>query len=121
MKNLKVLICDDSPLVRRQLTKILNNNGIEKIFEASDGEQAVLKYAEIVPDLVFMDIVMPKKTGVEALNNIVSIDKNAKVVMASSVGTQQNLKEAIENGAFDFIQKPVSDDAIVKIINKIKE
>lgn len=121
MKNLKVLICDDSPLVRKQMHKILNSAGVEQVIEAIDGEQAVVKYAEHLPDIVFMDIVMPKKTGVEALKNIISLNADAKVVMASSVGTQNNLKEAIENGAFDFIQKPVSEAAIQKIINKIKD
>lgn len=120
MEKLTVLICDDSPLVRKQMTKILTANGVEKIFEATDGEQAVVKYAEVLPDLVFMDIVMPKKTGVEALSDIISLNPKAKVVMASSIGTQNNLKEAIEHGAFDFIQKPVSEDMIVKLLKKIK-
>lgn len=121
MKNLKVLVCDDSPLIRKQMQKILLANGIEQIFEATDGEQAVVKYAEHLPDIVFMDIVMPKKTGVEALKIIKSLNADAKVIMASSVGTQNNLKEAIESGAFDFIQKPVSEEAIRKIIDKIKD
>lgn len=119
-KELKVLICDDSVLVRKQMKNILSGQGINSIEEAVDGEQAVVKYAECMPDLVFMDIVMPKKTGVEALKDIKSLNPDAKVVMASSIGTQSNLKEAIENGAYDFIQKPVSEEIIVKILEKIK-
>ena len=119
-KELKVLICDDSALVRKQMTKIFNAQGITNVQEAVDGNQAVLKYAEFMPDIVFMDIVMPQKTGVEALKDIISLNPAAKVVMASSVGTQANLKEAIENGAYDFIQKPVSEESVVKILEKIK-
>ena len=119
-KELKVLICDDSALVRKQMTKIFNAQGITNVQEAVDGNQAVLKYAEYMPDIVFMDIVMPQKTGVEALKDIISLNPAAKVVMASSVGTQANLKEAIENGAYDFIQKPVSEESVVKILEKIK-
>lgn len=120
-KELKVLICDDSALVRKQMGKIFNAQGITNIQEAVDGNQAVLKYAEFMPDIVFMDIVMPQKTGVEALKDIISLNPAAKVVMASSIGTQANLKEAIENGAYDFIQKPVSEESVVKILEKINE
>ncbi|MBQ8825830.1 MAG: response regulator [Oscillospiraceae bacterium] len=120
-KELKVLICDDSALVRKQMGKIFNSQGITNIQEAVDGNQAVLKYAEFMPDIVFMDIVMPQKTGVEALKDIISLNPSARVVMASSIGTQANLKEAIENGAYDFIQKPVSEESVIKILEKINE
>ena len=66
-----------------------------------------------------MDIVMPKKTGVEALKEIKNINPKAKVVMASSVGTQANLKEAIEAGVYDFLQKPITDSDIEKILSRL--
>ncbi|MCD7731803.1 MAG: response regulator [Oscillospiraceae bacterium] len=119
-RNLKVLVCDDSALVRKQMKKILNGLGITEIEEATDGIQAVDMYAKFMPDVVFMDIVMPKKTGVDALRDIISLNSGARVVMASSVGTQSNLKDAIENGAYDFIQKPLTEEGIVKILEKIK-
>lgn len=118
-KPLKILICDDSALVRKQMTRILAEIGEFEIFVAVNGEAAVRKYAEVLPDLSFMDIVMPEKSGIDALKDIKSLDPNAKVVMASSIGTQGNLKTAIECGAFDFIQKPVEKSAVEKIINKI--
>lgn len=115
-----VLICDDSILARKKMKDILSKIGNIRIAEACDGEQAVCQYAAEKPDLVFMDIVMPKKTGVEALKDILSLDKSAKVVIVSSVGTQGNLKEAIEAGAYDFLQKPISDDSVIKVIKGIK-
>lgn len=118
-ENLKVLVCDDSVLVRKQMSKILGSFGITNVEEASDGVQAVDKYAGFMPDIVFMDIVMPEKSGVDALKDIVSLNPAAKVVMASSVGTQGNLKEAIENGAYDFIQKPLTEESVGKILDKI--
>lgn len=118
-KQLKILICDDSALVRKQLSSILSDIGDFEIFFAENGNAAVTKYAEILPDLSFMDIVMPEKSGIDALRDIISLNPSAKVVMASSIGTQNNLKTAIECGAFDFIQKPVDKNAIAKIINKI--
>ncbi len=118
-KPLKILICDDSALVRKQMTRILAEIGEFEIFVAVNGEAAVRKYAEVLPDLSFMDIVMPEKSGIDALKDIKSLNPDAKVVMASSIGTQGNLKTAIECGAFDFIQKPVEKSAVEKIINKI--
>ncbi len=115
---LKVLICDDSIFVRKKMKDAVAAAGVTEIIEASDGQQAVDKYKAEKPDLVFMDIIMPVKTGVDALKEIREFDKSAKVIMASSVGTQANLKEAIVAGAFDFLQKPIEDAAVKKIIDK---
>lgn len=122
ISELRILICDDSILVRKKLTDILKKLGITAIFEAVDGEKAVEMYKEHNPDLVFMDIVMPVKTGLDALVEIKAYDNNAKVVMASTIGTQSNLVTAIKAGAYEFLQKPVSDDDVLKVLNSfIKE
>lgn len=117
ISEMTVLICDDSPLIRKKLTEILGRIGITKVIYAEDGEIAVEQYGKNKPDLVFMDIVMPKKTGIDALREIKDIDSDAKVVMASTVGTQKNLINAIKAGAFEFLQKPVKEEDIMKIIN----
>ena len=64
---------------------------------------------------------MPEKSGVEALLDILAYDSSAKVVMASSVGTQENLKIAIAAGAYEFLQKPINFDDVTKILEKIAE
>ena len=120
-ESLKVLICDDSMLIRKKLKTSLAAMGVSEVFEASDGEQAVNVYKEKSPDLTLMDIVMPKMSGVDALKAILATDSHAKVVMASSVGTQENLKDAINAGAFDFLQKPVTDDQLKALITKISK
>lgn len=119
VETLKVLICDDSMLVRKKLTTALKNLGVGEIFEAADGEQAVAMYKEHTPDLTLMDIVMPKMTGVDALKAILAENSKAKVVMASSVGTQENLKDAINAGAFDFLQKPISDEQLSNLVTRV--
>ncbi|MGN1340658.1 MAG: response regulator [Oscillospiraceae bacterium] len=116
---LKILICDDSLFVRKKMKDTISKLGITDIIEAADGQQAVEKYKAEKPDLCFMDIIMPVKSGVDALKEIREFDKGAKVIMASSVGTQANLKEAIIAGAYDFLQKPIEDAAVKKIIDKI--
>lgn len=119
VQDLKVLICDDSLFVRKKMKDIITALGVTQVFEATDGENAVTKYAATNPDIVFMDIVMPVKSGLEALKDILSIDPQAKIVMASSVGTQSNIKDAITAGAFSFLQKPIEQEDIKKILDKI--
>jgi len=115
--SLKILICDDSMLMRKKLKDSLTLCGPFDILEATDGQQAVDIYKEKNPDLVFMDIVMPVKDGIQAVSEIKDFDENAKVVMASSSGTKENLKKAIKAGAFEFIQKPWEQEQITKIVN----
>ena len=119
IKDFKVLICDDSMLVRRNLKKHLEESGCQHICEAVNGEEAVEKYKEFQPDLVMMDIVMPLKTGIEALKEIKAFDKDAYVVMASSVGTQSKLKDAIVAGASDFLQKPFEMSTVDQLVKRI--
>ena len=114
--SLKVLICDDSILIRKKLKECLIDCGCGEILEASDGQNAVDKFKLHRPDLVFMDIVMPVKDGIEAVTEIIAFDNNAKIVMASSSGTKAFLIKALEAGAFDFIQKPFEEAHVRKII-----
>lgn len=117
--SLKVLICDDSILMRKKLKDSLALCGCNNIIEATDGQKAVDMYKENNPNLVFMDIVMPVKDGITAVAEIKEFDKNAKVVMASSSGTKEHLRKAIEAGAFEFIQKPWEQEQISKIVNNL--
>lgn len=115
--SLKILICDDSMLMRKKLKGSLTLCGSFDILEATDGQKAIDIYKEKNPDLVFMDIVMPVKDGIQAVSEIKDFDENAKVVMASSSGTKENLKKAIKAGAFEFIQKPWEQEQINKIVS----
>ncbi|WNS76720.1 response regulator [Bacillus sp. DTU_2020_1000418_1_SI_GHA_SEK_038] len=120
--HLKVLICDDSALIRKKLRNILGVCQCKNIEEAQNGLEAVEKANSFKPDLIFMDIVMPEKDGIEALEEIKRNHPAMKVIMASSAGTQSHLKKALECGADDFIQKPITLEAITSIIEKaIKE
>ncbi|MCB2291119.1 response regulator [Clostridium sp. CS001] len=113
---IKILICDDSMLVRKKLKELLKDCGYNNIIEANDGQTAINLYKENSPDLVFMDIIMPGKNGIEAVKEIIEFDKNAKIVMASSAGTKEHVKQAIKAGAFEFVQKPWEKQEINKIL-----
>lgn len=116
LDNVKILISDDSILARKQLKDIISNYGSPCFYEASNGQDAIDIYKKESPDLVFLDIVMPIKDGNAAIREIVSFDKDADIIIVSSVGTQSQLKAAIEAGASDFIQKPLNIDQIHHII-----
>ena len=119
MENIKLLICDDSALERRRMINFLTDLGYTDVHEASNGIEAVSLYKEVNPDGVFLDIVMPKKDGIEVVKDIIAYDSSAKIIMVSSVGTQAHLKAALEAGACDFIQKPPSSEDLDGIINRV--
>ncbi len=119
LSNVTVLICDDSILSRKKMKDFLKVCGVKEIFEAVDGQAAVDEYKDKKPTVVFMDIVMPKKDGIQAVKEIVEFDPEAKIVMASSVGTQSLLKDALKAGAKDFLQKPINDDSILQVLGRI--
>lgn len=114
----KVLICDDSILARKQIKDAISIAGAPAILEAADGETAVEIYKSEKPDLVFLDIVMPKKDGNMVIQEIMEFDNTANIIIVSSVGTHSQLKQALENGALDFIQKPINQVQIIDALNK---
>jgi two-component system chemotaxis response regulator CheY len=114
----KVLVCDDSMLIRKKLKEQLLANWELDVLEASDGQEAVELCLVSSPELVFLDIVMPKKNGLEALSEIKAARPETIVIMASSVGTEGNLKKAIDLAADDFIQKPLTLESVGRMIAK---
>ncbi len=115
--NKKILVCDDSILARKQLMDAVKEIADGAIFiEGRNGAEAIELYKKEKPDLVFMDIVMPEIDGTTALGEIRDYDSNAVIIIVSSVGTQEQLKKAIQLGAKDFIQKPFEKNQIKEII-----
>jgi two-component system chemotaxis response regulator CheY len=102
----RVLIVDDAMIMRMRIKDIAKEAGWEIVGEASDGEQAVLRYKELRPDMVTMDIVMPKMDGVSALRQLKQECPEARVVMVSAVDQREKLTECIRLGVVDFIVKP---------------
>ena len=116
LNGVKILIGDDSILARKQLKDIILQYGTPTFWEASNGQETIDLYKKESPDIVFLDIVMPVKDGNAAIREIIEYDKDAEIVVVSSVGTQSQLKAAIEAGAKDFIQKPLKPESIHHII-----
>lgn len=112
----KILIVDDSKTSRKILRGILQDCGHEVIDEAENGEIGYLKYKELNPDIVTMDITMPKMDGIECLKRIRSYDPNAKVIMITAAGQKDKMIEAVKSGVAEFLTKPFEKDAIVHAI-----
>ena len=118
-KDCKILVCDDSILARKNLTGLLKGFGYTNISEVSNGEDAVNFCKENKPELVFLDIVMPVKDGVTATGEIMAANPDTKIIIVSSVGTQNHLKEAIKGVAKDFIQKPIDEELLKQVVENV--
>jgi two-component system chemotaxis response regulator CheY len=112
----KVLVVDDSAAMRMLIKASLQGSEFDVVAEAKDGEDAIQNYKVSAPDLVLLDIVMPGMDGVAALKKILAMNKNAVVIMVSSMGTEDSVQEAIKAGARNFLQKPIEQEGLLKIL-----
>jgi YesN/AraC family two-component response regulator len=117
----RILIVDDSTVMRKNLHSIFTDNGHEVVGEAADGRQAILLYFKLKPDLVTMDITMPKMTGVEVVKHIVDNDSSAKIIMVSALNQKQMVFEALKNGAKHYIIKPIESSQLIGVVNEVLE
>ena len=102
----RVLVVDDSLLMRRMICESLVDAGWEIAGEAGDGAEAIRLYDELRPNAVTMDIVMPGTDGLCALQKIMELDPEARVVVVSALSQTRLIAQAIRKGAQDFIAKP---------------
>lgn len=114
----RVLICDDSILMRKLVADTLIADGWTVVGEASDGREAVEQYQKLQPDAVTMDIVMPYFDGLYALPRILEHDTGAKVVVVSALAQTKMISEAIRAGAQDFIVKPFMPEQLQQTLSR---
>lgn len=136
---IRFLIVDDSSFSRITLRKILEehrnvvpksggvvageNNIVvqadwEVIGEAGDGEEAVMQYRSLNPDIVLMDITMPNMDGLESLRRIMSINPQACVIMVTALREKERVVEAVKLGARGYVLKPLDQDTIYQTVEK---
>ena len=113
----KILIVDDSRTSRKMLREILEDMGHEIAGEATNGEEGYVMYKELNPDLVTLDITMPKMDGIEALMLIKKYNEEA--VMITAAGQKEKMIQAVKYGASEFITKPYESDEVERIIAQI--
>lgn len=115
----KIMIVDDSLIIRMNLKKIFETQGYEVVAEAANGEDAVEKYMKFQPDLTTMDITMPVMDGISALRKIRMLDGNARVIMISALGQEMKIIEALNMGARHYIVKPFKEYDVVSKVQSI--
>jgi two-component system chemotaxis response regulator CheY len=117
----RILVADDASFMRQMIREIVESEGFEVCGEASDGIEAIDEYKRLQPDVVTMDIVMPRKSGIDAVRGIMEIDPSACVVMCSALGQESLVSEALQAGAKDFIVKPFKPDSVIDTLKKVLE
>lgn len=117
--NAKILVVDDLLFTRKMLKDLLEENGYAYVLEAEDGATAIEAYRVSKPDLVLMDVVMPRVDGIDALKQIKQTDPQAKIIMVSAVGQESVIKEAMQLGAAGYIVKPFKPEEIVATIGRV--
>ena len=117
---IKILIVDDEQLLRLGFRMVLEAEpDLEVAGEAGDGMTAITEYERLKPDIVLMDITMPQMEGIEAAEKIVQQHPDARIVMVSSVGYQENIVAALQRGARHFVQKPVKPEVLYEVIKYV--
>jgi two-component system chemotaxis response regulator CheY len=117
----RILVADDASFMRQMIREIVESEGHEVVAEASDGVEAIDEFKNHHPDIVTMDIVMPRRSGIDAVKAILEVDPGARVVMCSALGQETLVTEALQAGAHDFIVKPFKPDSVINTLNKVLE
>ena len=115
----RYLIVDDSVFARKNLARMIETFGGQVAAEAGDGLTAISEFDRTHPDIVLMDITMPQMEGIEAAERIVQQHPEARIVMVSSVGYQENIVAALQRGARHFVQKPVKPEVLYEVIKYV--
>jgi two-component system, chemotaxis family, chemotaxis protein CheY len=116
----RILVADDAKFIRDMLIEVLSNHALTtEIYEAENGAEAIEAYKKFKPDLVFMDVNMPKVDGMEALHSILRFDLNAKIIMISGIEQKYMMHQAVRQGAKDFVMKPFSESIVVEVVTRV--
>ncbi|MCX7030397.1 MAG: response regulator [Spirochaetes bacterium] len=112
-----MLIVDDSPLMRAELSALLSTGGFEIAGTAVDGLEGVRRYAELEPDLVVMDVTMPRLDGISATSRIRAVDPSARVIVICGPCSHEQSREALAAGAAACIRRPLDRHRFAEQVN----
>ena len=118
---MKILIIEDSEVMREKIKELIGKSGNRFVGEAIDGEQGLIKYKELNPDLVILDMSMPNLNGIEWLEEKRKIDDKNNVLVCSAINQKVVMIEALKLGAMDYIFKPFEDHELIKKLKDIAD
>ena len=113
------MIVDDAKFMRTLIRKALEESGFEVVGEADTGQKAIEAFKELSPDIVTLDIVMPDKSGIDVLKEILKIKPDVKIVIVSAMGQTDMIYEALNMGARDYVVKPFQPHTLVEVIKRV--
>lgn len=116
---IKILVIDDEEIIRNRLKDLLILDGYET-FSAANGNEGIELFQKVWPSLVVVDLRMPGMDGLEVLRKIREIERNAKIIIMTGHGGIECASEALDNGAINYLQKPLVYDELIREIKKIE-
>ncbi|MDF2593825.1 MAG: response regulator [Clostridia bacterium] len=119
MDDVTFLVVDDAIFMRTVLKKMLTEAGFNVVGEAGNGLQAIEMAEQLKPDVVTLDITMPEMDGIEAIEKILQVSPDTKIIMCSAMGQHSKVVEAIKRGARDFIVKPFEKTRVLQAIYNV--
>ncbi len=114
----RLVVADDAPFIREIVRQVVEGSGIALVGEAADGQEAIEITARLKPDVVLMDIIMPRKSGVEAAREILQVDPKIKIIAFSTADQEVMVMRALEAGCCSFIVKPFQGDELIRVIRE---
>ena len=119
LKDVRILIVDDEQFFRQVLRAVLEKIGFTVVGEAATGDEALQQYRALRPHIVIMDIYMPEKNGIDATKDLVALDPNARVLVASASDFDSDIQAAYNAGAKGNLMKPFVPKEIYETIRKV--
>ncbi|MEQ9363637.1 MAG: response regulator [Leptospirales bacterium] len=116
---MRILVVDDSTIIRKALGVFLGRGDTEIVGEAINGKEAIEQFRSLKPDLVTVDITMPEMNGLQALKEIMAIDPGARVIIVSALSAKENAVKALGLGAKAYIMKPFKKDELEETISAV--
>jgi NarL family two-component system response regulator LiaR len=121
-ETIKILITDDHAIVRTGLSAVIEvEPDLELVGQATNGQEAVEKFQALAPDVVLMDLIMPVMGGIEAIEEIIKIDQNARIIVLTSFMEEEKVIQAIKAGALGYLLKDSSPDELISGIRAVSK
>ena len=116
---MKFMVVDDSQMIRNQIERVLKAGDFDFSGSAKDGEEAIREFKSIKPQVVTMDLTMPRMDGLQAIKEMVAIDSQARILVVSALKDMDTCLEALELGAHGFLCKPFTDYALIEAVEEL--
>ena len=117
----RIMVVDDAPYLREVMREIIEPEGYEVVREGANGLEALERFADYQPDLVLMDLVMPRFSGIEGTKMILNRFPSANVVVSATLGQESMIVEAFQAGARGYVMKPFRPDEVLFVLSRILE